>query len=97
MTSLTAEYDFESFTAMLILADYDFEDFYVTDWSRIDTDDLYPDPLYYYGDAGRDTKELRLSSTNDGPFQWFHWLILKLNTILLLTALLNGKYQMQMG
>ena len=70
VTSLTAEYDFESFTAMLILADYDFEDFYVTDWSRIDTDDLYPDPLYYYGDAGRDTKELRLSSTNDGPFQW---------------------------
>ncbi len=70
VTSLTAEYDFESFTAMLILADYDFEDFYVTDWSRIDTDDLYPDPLYYYGDAGRDTKELRLSSTSDGPFQW---------------------------
>ena len=70
VTSLTAEYDFETFTAMLILADYDFEDFYVTDWSRIDTDDLYPDPLYYYGDAGRDTKELRLSSTTDGPFQW---------------------------
>jgi iron complex outermembrane receptor protein len=70
VTSLTAEYDFESFTAMLILADYDFEDFYVTDWSRIDTDDLYPDPLYYYGDAGRDTQELRLSSTTDGPLQW---------------------------
>ena len=70
VTSLTAEYDFETFTAMLILADYDYEDFYVTDWSRIDTDDLYPDPLYYYGDAGRDTQELRLSSTTDGPFQW---------------------------
>ncbi|MCH2651960.1 MAG: TonB-dependent receptor [Gammaproteobacteria bacterium] len=70
VTSLTAEYDFETFTAMLILADYDFEDFYVTDWSRIDTDDLYPDPLYYYGDAGRDTQEIRLSSTTDGPFQW---------------------------
>ena len=70
VTSLTAEYDFETFTAMLILADYDFEDFYVTDWSRIDTDDLYPDPLYYYGDAGRDTHEIRLSSTTDGPFQW---------------------------
>tara|TARA_B100002052_G_scaffold195774_2_gene178507 strand:- start:52 stop:2397 length:2346 start_codon:yes stop_codon:yes gene_type:complete len=70
VTSLTAEYDFETFTAMLILADYDFEDFYVTDWSRIDTDDLYPDPLYYYGDSGRDTQEIRLSSTTDGPFQW---------------------------
>ena len=70
VTSLTAEYDFETFTAMLILADYDFEDSYVTDWSRIDTDDLYPDPLYYYGDAGRDTQEIRLSSTTDGPFQW---------------------------
>jgi len=70
VTSLTAEYDFETFTAILILADYDFEDFYVTDWSRIDTDDLYPDPLYYYGDAGRDTKELRLSSSTDGALQW---------------------------
>ena len=70
VTSLTAEYDFETFTAMLILADYDFKDSYVTDWSRIDTDDLYPDPLYYYGDAGRDTQEIRLSSTTDGPFQW---------------------------
>ena len=49
---------------------YKRQDFYVTDWSRIDTDDLYPDPLYYYGDAGRDTQEIRLSSTTDGPFQW---------------------------
>jgi outer membrane receptor protein involved in Fe transport len=68
--NLTAEYEFEAFTAMLILADYDYEDYYVTDWSRIDTDDLYPDPLYYYGDASRDTQELRLTSKGDGPVQW---------------------------
>ena len=68
--NLTAEYEFEAFTAMLILADYDYEDYYVTDWSRIDTDDLYPDPLYYYGDASRDTQELRLTSKGDGPIQW---------------------------
>jgi len=68
--NLTASYEFEAFTAMLILADYDYKDFYVTDWSRIDTDDLYPDPLYYYGDAGRDTQEIRLTSKGDGPIQW---------------------------
>ncbi len=68
--SLTAEYEFSAFTAMLILANYDFEDYYVTDWSRIDTDDLYPDPLYYYGDSKRETQELRLTSKGDGPFQW---------------------------
>ena len=70
VVSLTAEYDFEAFTAMLVLANYDFDEYSVTDWSRIDTDDLYPDPLYYYGDAKRETQELRLTSKGDGSFQW---------------------------
>ena len=64
------EYDFETFTGMLILADYDFDDYYVTDWSRIDTDDLFVDELFYYGDGNRETQEIRFSSTADGPFQW---------------------------
>ena len=68
--SLTAEYDFDAFTAMLVLADYDFEEFAVTDWSRIDTDDLYPDPLYFYGDDERQTQELRFTSKGDGAIQW---------------------------
>jgi outer membrane receptor protein involved in Fe transport len=70
VTSLTVEYDFETFTGMLILADYDFDDYYVTDWSRIDTDDLFVDELFYYGDGSRDTQEIRFSSTTDGPIQW---------------------------
>jgi outer membrane receptor protein involved in Fe transport len=68
--SLTAEYDFDAFTAMLVLADYDFEEYAVTDWSRIDTDDLYPDPLYFYGDDERQTQELRFTSKGDGAIQW---------------------------
>ena len=70
VVSLTANYDFEAFSATLILANYDFDEYSVTDWSRIDTDDLYPDPLYYYGDAKRETQELRFTSKGDGPIQW---------------------------
>ena len=70
VASLTVEYDFETFTGMLILADYDYDDFYETDWSRIDTDDLYIDELIYTSESGRDTQELRFSSTTDGSFQW---------------------------
>ena len=96
MTSLTAEYDFETFTAMLILADYDFEDFYVTDWSRIDTDD--PILIHFI------TMVMLVVTQKNSDF---HQLTMvhfngqldtsKLNTILLQTALLNGKYQMQMA
>ncbi|MEO1929761.1 MAG: TonB-dependent receptor [Gammaproteobacteria bacterium] len=68
--SLTAEYDFGAFTAMLVLADYDFKDRGTSDWSRIDTDDLFPDPLYYTGDSERQTQELRLTSKGDGAIQW---------------------------
>ena len=68
--ALTAKYDFDAFTATLILADYDFEVFGTSDWSRIDTDDLYPDPLYLTVDSERETQELRLTSKGDGPIQW---------------------------
>jgi len=68
--SLTAEYDFDAFTAMLVLADYDFEANSVSDWSRIDTDDLFPDPLYYKNHSERQTQELRLTSKGDGAIQW---------------------------
>jgi len=68
--SLTAEYDFDAFTAMLVLADYDYKDRGTSDWSRIDTDDLFPDPLYYTGDSERQTQELRLTSKGDGAIQW---------------------------
>ena len=68
--TVNVQYDFEKMSAILIYADYDNKDRYITDWSRIDTDDLFKDPLYYFGDAGDKTTEFRLSSTSDGPFTW---------------------------
>ena len=68
--TVNLQYDFEKMSAILIYADYDNKDRYITDWSRIDTDDLFKDPLYYFGDAGDKTTEFRLSSTTDGPFSW---------------------------
>ena len=68
--TVNLQYDFEKMSAILIYADYDNKDRYITDWSRIDTDDLFKDPLYYFGDAGDKTTEFRLSSTSDGPFSW---------------------------
>ena len=68
--TVNLQYDFEKMSAILIYADYDNKDRYITDWSRIDTDDLFKDPLYYFGDAGNKTTEFRLSSTTDGPFSW---------------------------
>jgi len=68
--TVNLQYDFEKMSAILIYADYDNKDRYITDWSRIDTDDLFKDPLYYFGDAGDTTTEFRLSSTTDGPFSW---------------------------
>ena len=41
------KYDFGKFDAILIRADYDFETTAITDWSRIDTDDLYTGIVYY--------------------------------------------------
>jgi len=68
--TVNLQYDFEKMSAILIYADYDNKDRYITDWSRIDTDDLFKDPLYYFGDAGDKSTEFRLSSTTDGPFSW---------------------------
>ena len=56
------KYDFGKFDAILIRADYDFESTAITDWSRIDTDDLYTDILYYNSSGSRNTTELRISS-----------------------------------
>ena len=68
--TVNIQYDFERMSAILIYADYDNKDRYITDWSRIDTDDLFKDPLYYFGDSGSKSTEFRLSSTTDGPFTW---------------------------
>ncbi|HIF28937.1 MAG TPA: TonB-dependent receptor, partial [Candidatus Marinimicrobia bacterium] len=68
--TVNIQYDFEKMSAILIYADYDNKDRYITDWSRIDTDDLFKDPLYYYGDDTSETTEFRLSSNTDSPFSW---------------------------
>ena len=71
-TTFTANiaYDFGNFQAILIYADYNNEDHGWSDWSRIDTDDEYPDPLEFWGDSGSDSTEIRFSSTTDSPLQW---------------------------
>jgi iron complex outermembrane receptor protein len=68
--SLDAEYDFGPVIAKLIYSDYSYEDFYVTDWSRIDTDDLLVDNLYYWGDSGTETTEVRFVSNYESALQW---------------------------
>ena len=68
--TFNVQYDFEKMSAKLIYADYDYKERAITDWSRIDTDDLFKDPLYYFGDDTSETTEFRLSSTTDGPFSW---------------------------
>jgi len=68
--TVNIQYDFEKMSAKLIYADYDYKERGISDWSRIDTDDLFKDPLYYYGDDTSETTEFRLSSTTDGPFSW---------------------------
>ena len=71
MTVLTEviKYDFEKFDAILIRADYDNETTAITDWSRIDTDDLYTDILYLNSSGSRETTELRLNS-KPGKLEW---------------------------
>jgi len=64
------KYDFEKMSAIFVYADYDNKDRGISDWSRIDTDDLFKDPLYYFADSDDKTTEFRLSSTTDGPFSW---------------------------
>ena len=54
----------------LIHADYTYDEDSITDWSRIDTDDLYVDNLYYWGDSGTKTTEVRFVSNYDSAFQW---------------------------
>jgi len=68
--TVNIQYDFQKMSAILIYADYDFKDRGISDWSRIDTDDLFKDPLYFFGDNTSKTTEFRLSSTTDGPFSW---------------------------
>ncbi|MGA0705673.1 MAG: TonB-dependent receptor domain-containing protein, partial [Steroidobacteraceae bacterium] len=68
--SFTGSYDFGPVVATAIYADYNYDEFYITDWSRIDTDDLYVDNLYLWGDAGAETAEFRLTSNHEGPLQW---------------------------
>jgi len=68
--TVNVQYDFEKMSAKFIYADYDYKERGISDWSRIDTDDLFKDPLYYFGDSGDKTTEFRLSSTTDGPFSW---------------------------
>ena len=63
------KYDFGKFDAILIRADYDYESTAITDWSRIDTDDLYTDILSYNSSGSRDTTELRLTS-KPGKIEW---------------------------
>ena len=63
-------YDFEKMSAIFVYADYDNKTRGISDWSRIDTDDLFKDPLYYFSDSTDKTTEFRLSSTSDGPFSW---------------------------
>ena len=63
------KYDFGKFDAILIRADYDYESTAITDWSRIDTDDLFTDILYYNSSGSRDTTELRLTS-KPGNVEW---------------------------
>ena len=70
VNTVNVQYDFAKMSAKLIYAEYDNKDRYITDWSRIDTDDLYKDPLYLFSDSVNETTEFRLSSTSDGPFTW---------------------------
>jgi len=68
--TVNLKYDFEKMSAIFVYADYDNKDRGISDWSRIDTDDLFKDPLYYFADSDDKTTEFRLSSTTDGPFSW---------------------------
>ena len=63
------KYDFGKFDAILIRADYEYDTTAITDWSRIDTDDLYTDILSYNSSGSRDTTEIRLTS-KPGNVEW---------------------------
>ena len=47
----------------------DYDEDSETEWSRIDTDDLYPAPLIVTSDSETEITELRLSS-NPGMIEW---------------------------
>ncbi len=68
--TLDAGWDFGPVLGKLIYANYDYDEYYETDWSRIDTDDLYVDNLYLWGDSGTETAELRFTSNYEGSVQW---------------------------
>ena len=60
-------FDWGSATLTTMYRDYDEDS--ETEWSRIDTDDLYPAPLIVTSDSETDITELRLSS-NPGMIEW---------------------------
>ena len=71
MSTLTSTtevgFDWGSATFTTMYRDYDEDS--ETEWSRIDTDDLYPAPLIVTSDSETDITELRLSS-NPGMIEW---------------------------
>jgi len=68
LTSTTeVGFDWGSATLTTMFRDYDEDS--ETEWSRIDTDDLYPAPLIVTSDSETDITELRLSS-NPGMIEW---------------------------
>ena len=60
-------FDWGSATLTTMFRDYDEDS--ETEWSRIDTDDLYPAPLIVTSDSETEITELRLSS-NPGMIEW---------------------------
>jgi len=60
-------FDWGSATLTTMYRDYDEDS--ETEWSRIDTDDLYPAPLIVTSDSETEITELRLSS-NPGMIEW---------------------------
>lgn len=68
--NLDAKYDFGPVTGTLIYSNYSYDEYMVSDWSRVATDDLFMDILHTWIDSGEDSVELRFSSQYDGPIQW---------------------------
>ena len=67
--SSTTEVGFDWGSATLTTMYRDYDEDSETEWSRIDTDDLYPAPLIVTSDSETEITELRLSS-NPGMIEW---------------------------
>ena len=65
----TTEVGFDWGSASLTTMYRDYDEDSETEWSRIDTDDLYPAPLIVTSDSETEITELRLSS-NPGMIEW---------------------------